>query len=218
MGAAWRMGSVPSRFLIPLAFAANVGGLLTLVSTPPNIIVTDTLSNAGLRPFDFFEFGLIGLPLLGLTILFMIFVGRRLVPERQAGEPPLDLQITGGAELMASGLVQTLGGLPPLALLAGIFLLTSAFTQVISNTAATVLMAPVVLRVALSLDLSPHPLLMALTVAAATGYLTPISSTTNLMVMTPGGYRFGDYMKVGLPLLVIIFVASLALIPFLWSL
>ena len=76
IAASWRAGSTPSKFLIPLAFVANVSGLLTLVSTPPNIIVADTLADAGLRPFGFFEFSLIGIPLLIITIGFMVFFGK----------------------------------------------------------------------------------------------------------------------------------------------
>jgi di/tricarboxylate transporter len=89
--AAWRVGSVPSKFLMPLAYSTNTGGLLTLTGTPPNIIVADTLRNAGYQPFGFFEFALIGLPLLVVTILYMYFIGRRLLPQRNADQRPLDL-------------------------------------------------------------------------------------------------------------------------------
>jgi di/tricarboxylate transporter len=516
--AAWRVGSVPSKFLMPLAYSTNTGGLLTLTGTPPNIIVADTLRNAGYQPFGFFEFALIGLPLLVVTILYMYFIGRRLLPQRNADQRPLDLgqavgevadtfgleerlyslrvrarsslagktlqeaalgrdysvtvlridhnrpeddenepgddssarrlrrlgyqvrdqlgqlqpsaesplpgpatrihsqdrllvkgrqeyverlaldhslgmqpvtgdgaalsaellsseigiaevllavrsqyigrtlaevrfaekyhvqvlgiwrgdrqlvkateplkfgdallvrgrwadiellqneprnfvivgspeslsrqvveltprsvfavlalaamvvmmvtgivptviaafitavamvlagclsmeqgyrsiswqtvvliaamiplstalEITGGAELIADALVRSLGSIGPLALLAGVFLLTTAFSQVISNTATAVLVAPIVLQTAVTLDISPYPLLMAVAVAASNAFLTPIGTTTNLMVYTPGGYRFTDYFKVGAPLTVIFLVLTLLLVPLIW--
>ncbi len=89
--AAWRIGSVPSKFLIPLAFAANTGGLLTLTGTPPNIVVADTLANAGFEPFSYFEYALIGAPLLVSAIIYMAFLGRKLLPSRKADERPAEL-------------------------------------------------------------------------------------------------------------------------------
>ncbi|HCB48567.1 MAG TPA: SLC13 family permease, partial [Chloroflexi bacterium] len=83
ISAAWRIGSVPSKFLMPLAFAANTGGLLTLTGTPPNIIVNESLMTAGLDGFGYFEFALIGLPLLVAAILYMVLVGRKLLPARK---------------------------------------------------------------------------------------------------------------------------------------
>ncbi len=128
------------------------------------------------------------------------------------------LEITGGAEFLANGLVNTLGALHPLALMAGVFLLTTGFSQVINNTATAVLVAPIVLQAALSLGVSPYPLLMIVAVSASTAFLTPIGTTTNLMVMSPGSYRFNDYIKVGLPLVVLFLVISLALVPLIWPL
>ena len=123
---------------------------------------------------------------------------------------------TGGAEFLASALVSTFGTIGPLALMAGVFVLTTAFSQVINNTATAVLVAPIVLRAALDLDISPYPLMMTVAVSASTAFLTPIGTTTNLMVMTPGGYRFNDYIKVGLPLIVIFLLVSMLLIPLIW--
>lgn len=126
------------------------------------------------------------------------------------------LESTGGAELIADGLVDTLGALGPVPLLAGIFLVTTGFSQVMSNTASAVLMAPIVLSAAQGLGVDPHPLMMGLAVGASTALLTPIGTAPNLMVMAPGGYRFTDYAKVGGPLLVVLLVVSLILIPILW--
>ncbi len=126
------------------------------------------------------------------------------------------LAVTGGAELMARFMVETIGSLGPLALLTGVYLLTAGFSQVLSNTATTVLIAPIALQAALVSDISPYPLMMMVAVGASAAFLTPISSTTNLMVMTPGGYRFTDYVKLGLPLMVLFLALSLLLIPILW--
>jgi di/tricarboxylate transporter len=126
------------------------------------------------------------------------------------------LEVTGGAAFLANGLVNTVGSISPLALLAGVFLLTTALSQVINNTATAVLVAPIVLRAAEEMGISPYPALMIVAVSASTAFLTPIGTTTNLMVMSPGGYRFNDYFKVGLPLLAIFLVLSLLLIPIIW--
>ena len=91
IAASWRTGSTPSRFLIPLSFVGVVGGLLTLVSMAPNIIVSDLLANAGLRPFGFFEFSLIGVPLLVTAVIFMITAGKKLLPEQRSGQQPVNL-------------------------------------------------------------------------------------------------------------------------------
>ena len=128
------------------------------------------------------------------------------------------LQKTGGAALVADGMVGALGDLSPLALLAGVFLLTSLFSQVISNTATTVLVAPVVLQTAADLGLSPEPFLMIVAVSASSACLTPIATPTNLMVLSPGGYRFGDYLRVGAPLMLLYLVVSLVLVPWIWPL
>ena len=90
VAAAWAVGSVPSKYLMPLAFAANTGGLLTLTGTPPNIVVAQTLEQAGLRPFSFFEYALIGGPLLITAIVYMRFVGSRILPSRSADQRPID--------------------------------------------------------------------------------------------------------------------------------
>ncbi len=123
---------------------------------------------------------------------------------------------TGGAEFLANALVSTFGSIGPLALMAGVFVLTTAFSQVINNTATAVLIAPIVLRAAMDSGISPYPLLMTVAVSASTAFLTPIGTTTNLMVMTPGGYRFNDYIKAGLPLMILFLLVSLALIPIIW--
>jgi di/tricarboxylate transporter len=126
------------------------------------------------------------------------------------------LQVTGAADLLAVGLVDSLGGLAPRLLLAGIFLLTTAFSQIISNTAATVLLAPIVLQAALTLDVSPYPLLMAVAAGASAAFLTPIGTSTNLMVTAPGGYGFRDFVRLGLPLVALFLLVTAMLVPAVW--
>jgi len=128
------------------------------------------------------------------------------------------LQVTGGAQFVADALVAVLGGQGPLWLLAGVFLLTAGFSQVMSNTATTVLVAPIVYSAALALGVSPQPLLMMVAAGAAAAFATPIASPTNTLVFIPGGYTWGDYARVGLPLLVLVLLVSLIVVPWVWPL
>jgi di/tricarboxylate transporter len=126
------------------------------------------------------------------------------------------LEASGGARQVADLLVSTLGVLGPVAVLGGIFVVATTLSQVMSNTATAVLMSPIVITAAAGLRVAPHPLMMALAVAASTAFLTPIGTTTNLMVLTPGDYRFGDYGKVGGPLVLIFLILCMLLIPVIW--
>ena len=128
------------------------------------------------------------------------------------------LEKTGGVDFMANGLVNTVGTLGPLVLMAGIFLLASGFSQVISNVAATILISPVAYQAALAMDVSPYPFMMMVAVGVVTGIMTPIAGAPMLIVMNPGNYEFKDYAKVGFPLLILIFIISLILVPLIWPL
>jgi di/tricarboxylate transporter len=128
----------------------------------------------------------------------------------------LALQKTGTAELIASGLVSSLGSLHPVVLLGGVFLLTTTFSQVINNSATAVLMAPIVIIAANSLDISAAPFMIAVAISASTAFLTPVGTTTNAMVMTAGAYKFKDYLKVGAPLLLLFLITTLVLVPIIW--
>ncbi len=128
------------------------------------------------------------------------------------------MQVTGGAELIANTLVSTLGAVGPLVLMAGVFLLTASLSQVMSNTATTVLVAPIVLTAALTLGVQPEPMLMMVAAGAASAFLTPIASPTNTLVFEAGGYSWGDYAKVGLPLLFLVMAVSLIVAPLVWPL
>ncbi|WP_247672630.1 SLC13 family permease [Aquimarina sp. MMG016] len=126
------------------------------------------------------------------------------------------LQKTGIAQMAADGLVKYLGVIHPLALLGGIFLLTTAFSQTINNSATAVLMAPIAILAASNLGISPKPIMITVAISASTAFLTPVGTTTNAMVMSAGGYKFLDYIKVGAPLLLLFFVMTLLLVPMIW--
>ena len=124
---------------------------------------------------------------------------------------------TGAAEQLAERLVDVVGDAGPHALLLGIVVLTMTFGQLISNTATALIMIPIAVSAAAELDVSAKPVLMAVCVASAAAFLTPVATPANLMVMGPGGYRFADYWKLGLPLLAMFGVVAVFLVPAFWS-
>jgi di/tricarboxylate transporter len=123
---------------------------------------------------------------------------------------------TGAAGLMADGLVAMAAGGSPTILLAGIFLLTAILGQLISNTATALIIIPVGVAAAATMGVSPVPVLMCIAVSAAASFLTPIATPTNLMVMRPGGYAFGDYWKFGLPMMIWFFIVAVFVVPLVW--
>ena len=126
------------------------------------------------------------------------------------------LQKTGTATLIANSLVNYLGQIHPIMLLGGIFILTTAFSQVINNSATAVLMAPIAMIAASTLNISPEPFMIVVAISASTAFLTPVGTTTNAMVMQAGGYKFFDYVKVGGPLLLLFFIMTIFLVPIIW--
>lgn len=135
-----------------------------------------------------------------------------------AGTLPLGIAMekTGTAQFLAGVMVDIVGGLGPTALLAGFYILTNLLTQFMSNAASTVLIAPIAIGAAQQVGGNPHTLLMAVAVAASAGFLTPVAHQSNVLVMGPGGYRFGDYLKVGLPIDLLVFVVALVILPLVW--
>ncbi|MGL4551526.1 MAG: SLC13 family permease [Gemmataceae bacterium] len=125
------------------------------------------------------------------------------------------LQNTGGVKLMADGLMAVVGGAGTYAVLASIFALTALLGLFISNTATAVLMAPVALAVADMRGASPYPFAMIVALAASTAFMTPVSSPVNTLVVTPGNYRFGDFVRIGVPFSLIVMVVSVLLVPLL---
>jgi di/tricarboxylate transporter len=131
---------------------------------------------------------------------------------------PLSTAMTnsGAANLLADGLVELVGHRSPYALLAGLFVLTALLGQLISNTATALIIIPIGLASAIELGISPLPVLMSTAVASAGAFLTPVATPVNLMVMGPGDYRFGDYWKLGLPLLLLFFLVATFIVPLVW--
>jgi di/tricarboxylate transporter len=136
------------------------------------------------------------------------------------GMIPLSTAMTqsGAAALLADQLVATVGGAGPYALFAGLFVLTATLGQLISNTATALIIAPIGIATALEMAVSPRAVVMAIAVAAASAFITPVATPSNLMVMGPGGYRFGDYWKLGLPLTLWFFAVAVFLVPLVWGL
>jgi len=134
-----------------------------------------------------------------------------------AGMLPLAkaLEQTGGVALIADGLVAGLGPFGPLALLAGVFMLAAVIGMFISNTATALLMAPIAIAAAQQVGVSPYPFAMTVVVAASAAFATPVSSPVNTLVLAPGGYRFNDFVRVGLPLLLLVMGLTLLLVPLL---
>lgn len=135
-----------------------------------------------------------------------------------AGMIPLStaFQETGAAQLIADGLRSFLGDAGPHAAVAVIVLITLVLGQLISNTATVLIVAPVAVALAAAMDASVLPFLMALTIAGAAAFLTPVATPANLMVMEPGGYRFGDYARFGWPLMILFFVVAVFYVPLIW--
>ncbi len=123
---------------------------------------------------------------------------------------------SGAATQLADLLVITLGEASPAMLLAGLFLLTALLGQVISNTATTMILIPVAVAAAIETGVSAKPVLMSLNVAASAAFLTPVATSANLIVMGPGGYRFGDYWKLGAALMALYFVVAVLWVPLIW--
>jgi di/tricarboxylate transporter len=126
------------------------------------------------------------------------------------------MEETGAARLLAEGIVAVVEPIGPQALLAGLFILTAVLGQVISNTATALIIIPVSVVAAQQMGLSPQPVLMCVGLAAAGAFLTPVATATNLMMMEPGDYRFTDYWKLGLPMLVWFFVIAVFIVPLIW--
>lgn len=284
-----------SRQLMPMAFAAGIGGIITMVGTPPNIIANGALKAAGIREFGFFEFAWIGIPLTVATIAFMMFIGKRFLPshmlstdveveqevdevsndpkkqifsgviliavvvvmalnlmplhiaavigailcvltgclkEKQAytsidwvtiflfaGMMPVAtaMDTSGAGKMIADGVIALMGSDPsPYTATAILFLLSCILTQFMSNTAACALLAPIAIAIAKGMGASPHAVMMAIAVAASCAFATPVGTPPNTLVLGPGEYCFMDYVKAGIPLIIVCFIVSLIVIPIVW--
>jgi di/tricarboxylate transporter len=137
-----------------------------------------------------------------------------------AGMLPLGIAMerTGTAQLIAEGIAGAVGNLGPLALVAGFSLLAAAASQVMPNPAVAVLLAPVALNAAHNLGISPYSVMMAVAISASAAFMSPVGHPANLLVMGPGGYRFSDYVKAGIPMTLVILAVILLVLPVFWPL
>jgi len=176
------------------------------------------------------SFGLVGLPVaLGIVVVAYVLV--QILPVAEIYDHiewpvvvllgsmiPLGaaLDEAGGTALIADGLVALTDGLPAWMILTALMVVTMTLSDVLNNTATTIVAAPVAIEMANRLDVSPDPFLMAVAVAASSAFLTPIGHKNNTLILGPGGYRFGDYWRMGLPLEVIVVAASVPAILVFW--
>ncbi|MEJ2353784.1 MAG: SLC13 family permease, partial [Anaerolineales bacterium] len=137
-----------------------------------------------------------------------------------AGMLPLGIALehSGAARFLADSVVSMVGGLGPLAVIAGLYLLATLATQVMPNAAVAVLLAPIALSTAGTLGISPYALMIAIALATSASFLSPVAHPANVLIMGPGGYRFADFIKVGLPLTACILVITLVVLPLVWPL
>ena len=283
-----------SALLMGLAIAANTGGTITMVGTPPNIIAAGALDAAGIPKFGFFEFAWIGIPLSIMSVLYMVFIGRKLIPQNysdvgavsnvaSAGTPrarliclvilffvimglifgipgltqemvaivgalacvlfgclsekkayqgidwvtiflfagmlPIStaLEKTGAGAMIADEVVGLVGDNPsPYLFMSVLFCLSCGLTQFMSNTAAAALLCPIGISIANKMGCSPYPVLMAIAIAASCAFTTPVATPPNTLVMAPGKFKFIDYIKVGVPLVVLSLIICVVIIPMVW--
>jgi len=174
--------------------------------------------------------GLVPISIAALTGAALMILGRCLSMEEAyraiewkvvfliAGMLPLGAAIenSGAAQLGAAALITAVGDLGPRWVVAALFTVTVLGTQIIPTAALVVLMAPVALSTAATLGLSPHLLMMTVAISASASFASPLSHPAHLLVMGPGGYRFVDYMKVGVPITLLALLVSVWLLPILW--
>jgi di/tricarboxylate transporter len=176
------------------------------------------------------SFGLIYLPVaLGAVVALYVFTG--IVPVRDIYDHvewpvvvllgsmiPLGaaLEQAGGTGLIANGIVALTSGLPAWAVLAVLMAVTMTLSDVLNNTATTIIAAPIAISIAETLGVSADPFLMAVAVAASCAFLTPIGHKNNTLILGPGGYKFGDYWRMGLPLEVIVLAVGVPAIMLFW--
>ena len=296
IGIAAKSGFKRSRLLMPLVFAAAMGGNLSLIGAPGNMIAQSTLEPLGLK-FGFFEYAIVGLPILIAGIIFYATIGFKLLPNHDtAGNDDsvfddvqdfsqvpkwkkvlslvilvltllgmifedqigiklcvtgclgailliltgviseknalksIDLKTiflfggtlslatalenTGAGEMIADTVIGVLGSNPsPVLFTFVVFILCCVMTNFMSNTATTALMAPICLSIAQGMGADPRAVLMACVIGGSCAYATPIGMPANTMVVGAGGYKFNDYVKAGLPLIVIATVISMIILP-----
>ncbi|PHQ94199.1 MAG: SLC13 family permease, partial [Marinosulfonomonas sp.] len=128
------------------------------------------------------------------------------------------LETSGGTELIAGWLIELTAGMAPWAILTILMIVTMSLSDVLNNTATTIVAAPIGIKMAQALDVNPDPFLMAVAVAASCAFLTPIGHKNNTLILGPGGYSFGDYWRMGLPLEILVVAVSIPAILVFWPL
>lgn len=296
-GIADESGYSRSRLLMPLVFAAALGGNLSIIGAPGNLMGVNALQEMGLST-SFFMYAPVGVPMLILGIIYFVFLGYRFLPDGTAAGgaaveaqkdfsnvpkwkqvislvvlivviiamifeeeigisihvsscigaaflvltgvltekealQSIDLKVvllfggslslakaldtTGAGNLIADKIVGLLGSNPnPIVLLLVIFIVTCALTNFMSNTATTALMIPIAVSLANNLGADPRAVVIATVIAGSCAYATPIGMPANTMVVGLGGYKFKDYVKSGLPLILFSFAICMILLPILF--
>lgn len=298
IGVAAKSGFARSRLLMPLVFAAALGGNLSLIGAPGNLIAQSALQNIG-SGFGFFEYAKVGLPMLVCGMIYFLTIGYKFLPnlpnsgevgsigqqrdyshvprwkqilsllvliatilgmifEKQTGVSlavagcigalvlvvtgvltekqaykAIDsqtififggtlalakaLEMTGAGKLVADHVIGLLGqNSSPFMLLVVVFALSVVMTNFMSNTATVALLVPVSLSIAAGMGADPRAVLMATVIGSSCAYATPIGMPANMMVLTAGGYKFVDYAKSGIPLIIVSTIVSLILLPILF--
>ena len=174
--------------------------------------------------------GIVYLP-IALGCVVALYVGLNIVPIRSVYDSiewpvivllgcmiPIGgaLQTTGGTALIADGIVQLSAGYAPVVVLTMFIIVTMTLSDVMNNTATAVIAAPIAVEIAARLGVNPDPFLMGVAVAASSAFLTPIGHKNNTLIMGPGGYRFGDYWRMGLPLELVVIAVAVPMIMWVW--
>ena len=247
-GIADESGYSRSHLLMPLVFAAALGGNLSIIGAPGNLMGVNALQEMGIKT-SFFMYAPIGIPMLLIGILYFVCFGYKLLTQNQneaaqnleeqkdfsnvpkwkqiislvvllfGGSLSLAkaLDVTGAGSMIADKIVGLLGSNPnPILLLLVIFLVTCVLTNFMSNTATTALMIPIAVSLANSLGADPRSVVIATVIAGSCAYATPIGMPANTMVVGLGGYKFKDYVKSGLPLILVSFAICMILLPILF--
>ena len=266
VGISSKSGYSRSKLLMPLVFAAALGGNLSLIGAPGNMIAQTALNNLNLS-FGFFEYAKVGFPMLIVAIIFYATIGEKFLPTHTITEEvnigkhkdyssipkwkkvtsliilvltgiitekdaykAIDMQtifLFGGTLALATALDKTGAGTviantimslvgtntSPIVILIMLLLKSCILTNFMSNTATTALLVPIGISIANKIGADPRAVLMAIVVGGSCAYATPIGMPANTMVLAPGGYKFKDYMKAGLPLIIISIIMSTILLP-----
>jgi di/tricarboxylate transporter len=128
------------------------------------------------------------------------------------------MESSGAAELIASRVVSRVEIYGPIALIGSLYMLTALASQVMPNAVVTVLMAPIAIQTSINLSLSPYAMMIAVAVAASCSFMSPVGHPANVLIMGPGGYRIKDFIRVGLPLTIVVLVVTLVVLPIFWRL